>query len=191
MPYILRVSPHLTPDQLVERFKGCKDAALASRWQAVMLKSEGWSARDIARICKRKEDWVRRTVRAYNDGGPDALEDGRSENGRDPVLEEGLRIALAQALLGPAPDGGFWTSRKVSAWIEARTGTRVSERTGWAYLIKAGFTPQLPRPKHPDADQEAQEAFKKGGFRAVFSSSFENSPGSRSRSGRKTKPGMD
>ena len=191
MPFILQVSPHLTPDQLVERFKGCKDAALALRWQAVMLKSEGWSARDIAAVCKRKEDWVRRTVRAYNDGGPEALEDGRAENGRDPVLEDGLCIALSQALLQPAPDGGLWTSRKVSAWIEARTGTRVSERTGWVYLVKAGFTRQLPRPKHPDADQEAQDAFKKGGSRVAFSSSFENTRGSRSRTGRKTKPGTD
>lgn len=30
-----------------------------------MLKAEGRTARDIADICKRKEDWVRRTVRRY------------------------------------------------------------------------------------------------------------------------------
>ncbi|MBN1335541.1 MAG: winged helix-turn-helix domain-containing protein [Deltaproteobacteria bacterium] len=102
-----------------------------------------------------------------------------------------MRHGLAEALLGRAPDGGLWTSRKVSAWIKERTGRRVSERTGWVYLVKTGFTRQLPRPKHPDADEEAQAAFKKGGFRAVFSSSFENSRGSRSRSGRKTKPVTD
>jgi len=191
MPSLLQVSPHLTHEQLIERFKACEDAKECLRWQAVMLKDEGWSARDISAICKRNEDWVRRTVRAYNKHGPKALEDGRSENGRDPVLDEGMCHELAQALLGTAPDGGFWTSRKVSAWIRERTGRPVSERTGWIYMVKSGFTRQLPRPKHPDADQEAQAAFKKGGLRAVFSSSFGSSRTSRSRSGRRTKPGTD
>ncbi len=191
MPTLLMVSPHLPHDELVKRFKACRDAAESLRWMAVLLKSEGRSSKDIADVCKRREDWVRRTVRAYNDGGPAALEDGRSSNGREPVLSLELRHELAQALLRASPDGGLWTSKKVAAWIEAKTGTPVSKGTGWVYLVKAGFTQQTPRPKHPDADPEAQEAFKKGGSRAVFSSSFESIPASKSKSGRKTKRASD
>jgi transposase len=191
MPLLLIVYPHLTPAELVRRFQACRDAAERLRWQAVMLKSEGRSAKDIADICKKREDWVRRTVRAYNLRGPDALRDGRRGNGREAVLDEGLRNELAAALLGSSPDGGLWTGAKVAAWIKEKTGKTVDQRTGWVYLVKSGFTRQMPRPSHPEADKEAKEAFKKGGFRAVLISSFENIPEPRSRSGRRTKPGSD
>lgn len=189
MPSILKVSPHLTPAQLVARFKKCPDADERLRWQAVMLKAEGRSAKDIADVCKRKEDWVRRTVRAYNEGGPDALSDGRAGNGRARVLDEAQLAELVVALREAPTDGGLWTAPKVAAWIEARTGTHVDPHTGWLYLRRAGFSQQVPRPKHPEANEEDQAAFKKGGFRAMWSTSFENIPASRSKSGPRTKPG--
>lgn len=191
MPYILRVSPHLTPEALVERFKACGDADERLRLQAVMLKSEGWSAKAIADICKHREDWVRRTVRAYNEGGPDALADGRRDNGRERVLSPAACEELSSALLHPPPDGGLWTSPKVSAWIEEHHGISVSAHTAWAYMVRTGHSRQIPRPKHPDADKEAQEAFKKGGSKVVFQTSFENIPTPRSRSGRKTRGDSD
>ena len=118
-----------------------------------MLKSEGRTAKDIADICKRREDWVRRTVHAYNDGGPDALVDGRRDNGSDRLLDEAKCAALAVALESDAPDGGLWSARKVARWIQDQTGTTVNEHTGWLYMVRSGFTRQVPRPKHPDADK--------------------------------------
>lgn len=189
MPYILEVSPHLTPQALVERFKNCRDADERLRWQAVMLKSEGWTAKAIADVCKRREDWVRRTVRGYNEGGPDALADGRRENGREPALSESACLELSAALLLPPPDGGLWTSPKVSAWIEEHHGISVTPHTAWAYMVRTGHSRQIPRPKHPDADEGAQEAFKKGGLKVVFETSFEHIPARKSRSGPKTRGG--
>lgn len=49
-------------------------------------------------------------MRAYNEGGPEAL------------LAE-----LAAALKGKAPDGGLWTARKVVAWIQTKSGQGGSE----------------------------------------------------------------
>ena len=189
MPFILHVSPHLTPSALVERFKCCRDAGERLRLQAVMLKSEGWSAKSIADICKRREDWVRRTVHVYNEGGPDALQDGRRDNGRERVLNPFACEQLAVALLRPPADGGLWTSPKVSAWIEEHFNSAVRPHTAWMYMVRTGHTRQVPRPKHPDADPKAQEAFKKGGSKAVFETSFENIPRRKSRSGPKTKGG--
>lgn len=64
MPAILNVYPHLTLEEVVRRFKKCGVAGERLRWQAVMLKAEGRTAVDIPDVCKRREDWVRRTVRA-------------------------------------------------------------------------------------------------------------------------------
>ena len=189
MPFILQVSPHLTPEALVERFKSCQDADERLRLQAVMLKSEGWAAKTIADICKRREDWVRRTVHVYNEGGPEALEDGRRENGRERVLSPSACEELSVALLHPPADGGLWTSPKVAAWIEEHHSIAVSDHTAWLYMVRTGHTRQIPRPKHPDADPQAQEAFKKGGLKVVFETSFEDIPTRKSRSGPKTRGG--
>ncbi len=187
MPTILKVAPHLSHDELVRRFKDCRNAREQLRWQAVMLKAEGWSSVNIASICKREEDWVRRTVRRYNEEGPDGLLDGRRDNGVERVLNDARCAELAAALRAPPPDGGLWSARKVAAWIKEKVGVEVHEHTGWLYMMRVGFTQPVPRPKHPDADGEAQEAFKKGGLQVLFETSFESIPERRSRSGRRTK----
>ena len=60
--FILAVSPKWSSADLQARFSQCTDVGEKLRWQAVMLKKEGRSAREIASICGRNEDWVRRTV---------------------------------------------------------------------------------------------------------------------------------
>lgn len=128
-----------------------------------MLKSEGRSSTDIADICKRRVDWVRRTVRRYNAIGPEALREHRG-GALSSVLNAAGREVLKEALVGQTPPGGgLWTGQKVADWIGARTGIQVSDQTGLNYLHALGFSPQRPRPRHPQADPEAQEAFKKGG----------------------------
>jgi len=187
LPSILHVLPHLSPEEVVKRFKRCVSSGERLRWQAVMLKAEGRTAVDIADVCKRREDWVRRTVRAYNEGGPEALLDHRQSNGRAFLVDDSAIELLGAAMRGPSPDGGFWSARKVVRWIAEKYGITVSESTALACMGRAGFTKQAPRPKHPDANEEAQVAFKKGGLRAVFETSFERIPTPKSSSGRKTK----
>lgn len=187
MARTLRVAPHLTADEVADRFRSCRDVDEKTRWQAVMLKMRDWATVDIAQACGHEVDWVCRTVRKYNRLGPAGLEDLRRANGKQRMLTPEEHDQLAQALLGPAPDGGFWTSVKVARWITDSTGKKAQPHTGWLYLKRLGFSRQTPRPKHPDADPAAQEAFKKGGLLAVFETSFETTPEPASRSGRRTK----
>lgn len=189
MAFILRVSPRLTQAEIEQRFRKCRDVGEKLRWQAVMLKGEGRSAREIASICKRREDWVRRTVRRFNEEGPEGLLDGRVANGRARLLTPEQEGLLCVAIDGPAPGGGVWTSGRVAEWCATSLGVPISEDTAWKYLRRLGFSRQVPRPKHPDADERAQDAFKKGGFPVVFETSFENIRTPKSRSGRRTKPG--
>jgi transposase len=164
VPKILGVAPHLSHEELIRRFHACSGSDEKLRWQAILLKFEGRRSPDIADVCKRREDWVRRTVRDYNAGGPDAVADKRAHNGKPRMISELDQQELRKAILEPAPDGGVWDSPRVARWIAERTGNAtVTPRTGWAYLRRLGFSRLTPRPKHPDADEKAQEAFKKGG----------------------------
>ena len=160
----LEVSPHLTHEELKARFLRCSDAAEARRWQAVLLKSEGRSSADIAQVCKRKEDWVRRTVRGYNAEGPDALRDGREHNGRARFLADEQTLQLGEAVRARCPYGGDWTGAKVSRWVLEHLNIQLTPKAGIDYLHRLKMSRQVPRPRHQRADQEAQEAFKKGGL---------------------------
>lgn len=180
----LAVAPHLTAAELEARYKRCKDGEERGRLHCVLLKLRGMSSADIAQIFSHKEDWVRRTVRRYNASGPDGLKDRRAENGAPRVLDEEGLTALKDCLERPPGDGGLWSGPKVAAWIRARTGGTCTDRTGWVYLVRAGYSLQQPRPSHPVANKEAQEAFKKGGLQNGFRASLRPIPAQPSRSGR-------
>jgi transposase len=190
MAFILRVAPKLSLQEITLRFRRCRDGAEKTRWQAVMLKREGRSSAEISSICKRSEGWVRQVVNRGSGEGADGLCDGRKANKRARLLSPAQEVELAEAIDGDAPDGGLWTGPKVARWIEATTGAvDVDDSTGNNYLRRLGFSRQVPRPKHPAADPEAQEAFKKGGFKVSFTTSFGPTRAPRSKSGPKTRRG--
>jgi transposase len=168
MAHLLRVAPHLSPAALERRYLACSDVGERERLHCVLLKQEGRSSREIAAFFRKREDWVRRVVRRYNQHGPDGMKDGRERNGTSKILDEAAMARLELALAQPHPDGGFWSGPKVAAWIAEHAGVDCTNRTGWVYLRRLGYSIQRPRPKHPEADPEAQEAFKKGGSPTTF-----------------------
>ena len=110
-------------------------------------------------------NWVRRVVRKYNAEGPDGIPDGRANNGLEPMLDKAGLAALEHALEHEAPPGGgLWSGPKVSRWLSARLGRSVHPQTGWAYLTqRLKWSIKVPWSAHPDSDENAVEAFKKGG----------------------------
>ena len=160
--------PPLDPRELLQRFQECRDGNEKLRWQAVLLRLEGRATLDIADICKRRVDWVRRTVRRYDASGPDGMPDRRGGPFSSVRDEEG-RAELERVIESECPPGGgLWTGKKVARWIGDRVGFEVSVQTGLNYLHSLGFTLQRPRPRHPEANEQEQEKFKKGGLKATF-----------------------
>jgi hypothetical protein len=165
MPKILHVSAHLTDDELRARAEGAEDPDERLRWMAIRQKMQGRSPTLIADFCNRKPDWVRRVVRRYNAEGPDSVADRRVGNGHSPLLDGDGLAALEQALEHETPPGGgLWNGPKVALWIGARVGERIHPRTGWYYLrYRLNWSIKVPLQAHPDSDESAKEAFKKGG----------------------------
>ena len=160
----LHLPPHLTLDELEQRYRRSDDPVARSQWQMVWLLTGGTPTAEVARVTGYSVNWVREIARRYRVDGPAGLGDRRHTNpGAPPLLDAAQQAHLRAALAGPAPGGGLWTCRSVAAWMSAALDRPVSEQRGWEWMRRLGFTPQRPRPRETRADPEAQAAFKKGG----------------------------
>ena len=165
MPRRLTLAPHLTPDELEGRYRQCRDLVERTHWQMLWLVALGYPCSAVAGVVGYSDDWVRTIVRRYNDLGADGITDRRQANpGQTPLLTPALREELDQALAGPAPDGGLWTSPKVAAWLTERLGRPVAKQRAWDAMRRLGYTLQQPRTQAATADPAAQETFTKGGL---------------------------
>lgn len=161
----LIVPPHLTLDELEQRYRRSDDPVARSQWQIVWLLAGGASTAEVARGTSYSVNWIREIARRYREEGSAGIGDRRHGNpGAAPLLDATHQEQLRLALGGPAPDGGVWTGRSVAAWMSAAVGRPVSAQRGWEGMRRLGFTPQRPRPRETRADPELQAAFKKGGL---------------------------
>lgn len=155
------VMPHLSYEQLRERFRRCTDGRQKARWQALWLLSKPeapYAAAQAAAVVGLTADGVRKLVKRYNAGGPAAVARNAGGQGRAPRLSAAQQEQLKAELLGRAPDGGLWTGPKLARRIAQLTGRPLHKATGWEWLRKLGFTPQRPRPRNTQAATAQQQA---------------------------------
>lgn len=152
-------------DQELEEF--------ARRWQgtrawtrarAILLVRRGRTAPQVAEAmgcCLRS---VRQWAALYRDGGAPALAD-RPRSGRPTTLAAADVPRLKARLdAGPTAADGVCTLRgeDIRRILAEEFGARYSLDGVYALLHRIGLSSLMPRPRHRKADEEAQEAFKKG-----------------------------
>jgi len=161
----LVITNHLSAREIHKRYTQCKSSIEKTHWQIIWLlarKDHSLISDEVAKIIGCTPDWVRKLARRYNAEGPLGLRDKRSENGNDPLLKKNQFKKLEKALAKAPVDGGLWNCKKVSEWIGAEIGCKVSVVTGWNYLRSLGYSVQVPRPRHKNAaTAEEQATFKK------------------------------
>ena len=158
-----QLAPHLSLDEVGQRYMTAETVAEARRYHALWLIAQGHTAKDAAALIGLSSKWVGILVQRYNQHGPAGLRDTRADNpGAAPLLSAELQHSLFQALQAPPLEGGIWTGRKVAAWIKRHTGITTHPQRGWEYMRRLGFSTQTPRPRHAQAaSAEEQSAWKK------------------------------
>lgn len=136
----------------------------ARRLLAIALVFDGWSRTDAARAAGMDRQTLRDWVHRYNAEGVDGLKD-RPRSGRPPQLTPENFTELEQWVeAGPdvAVDGVVrWRCVDLRDRLAERFEVTLSERSVARILKKRGFRRLSPRPRHPKADEAAQDAFKK------------------------------
>ena len=142
----------------------CRDARAARRMLALALVLEGGSRETAARAAGMDRQSLRDWVHRYDAEGLAGLRD-RRRPGRRPRLTPAQEAELAAVVeQGPDPDRDGvvrWRRVDLQELIEARFAVRLHERTVGKVLRRLGFSRVSVRPRHPKADEAAQEAFKK------------------------------
>src|SRR5437763_11045228 len=142
----------------------CRDARAARRMLALALVLEGGSREAAARAAGMDRQTLRDWVHRYNEEGLAGLRDRRRPGPRPRLTPEQAAELEDVVERGPDPDRDGvvrWRRVDLRALIEARFGVRLHERSVGKVLHRLGFAPLSVRPKHPKADEAAQEAVKK------------------------------
>lgn len=139
------------------------DAKVTRRLLAIALVLEGRKRTEAAQSCGMDRQTLRDWVMRYNEQGIAGLSDHHS-HGRPPKLREEEKEQLAQWVRqGPDPEEGLvrWRLSDLRRRLMHRFFVSLDERSVSRILKSLSFSHISVRPRHPQADVDAQEAHKK------------------------------
>jgi transposase len=159
----IRLQPHLTSDELEQRYRGAKEPNERTWWQILWLLSQDRTGREVATVTGYSPYWIGQIAKRYNREGPEGMRNRRhtTSHRAPPALNSAQQEELRATLAAAVACRERWTGSDVAAWISERIGRPVAYSLGYAYLQRLKHSQQLPRPQHVQADSAAQEAFKK------------------------------
>lgn len=172
--------------RLVELVAATSNAKQRDRYRVVLIAGRGLGDRaelereHIASTVGRSRQFVDQWVGRYRTGGIDALVP-RRQPGAARRLSPEQEAQLCEMLdAGPPPGEGLaaYNGPILRERIEQRFGKVYSLAGVYKLLHRLGYNDLMPRPRHPDADPAAVEAFKKRNCPSVWLASATSTPAS-------------
>ena len=153
---------------------------------------EGADRTSAAQTCGMDRQTLRDWVHRYNAQGLPGLYDRKPPGARPKLTAEQRASLAAMVEAGPDPEGHGvvrWRRVDLRDELQRQFGVDLHERSVGKVLKRLGYRRLSVRPRHPEADEDAQDAFKKTSPRHSPSNSRIASRASRSKSGSRTKRG--
>ena len=141
-----------------------KNGSAARRMLAVAMVLDGADRKSAAETCSMDRQTLRDWVHRYNAEGLRGLHDLTTPGPRPKLTAEqqGELAGLVEAGPDPACHGVVrWRRVDLRDELERRFGVVLHERSVGKILTKLGYRRLSVRPRHPQANEEAQAAFKK------------------------------
>jgi transposase len=156
-----------------------RDAKQRDRYRVVLIAGQGLGVQaelereQIAATVGRSRQFVDQWVGRYRAGGIDALVPKRQPGAARRLSAEQEAQLCAMLESGPPPDEGIaaYNGPILRERIEQLFGTAYSLAGVYKLLHRLGYNDLMPRPRHPDTDPAAMEAFKKTSCPSIWLSS--------------------
>ena len=134
---------------LKRRMQNCKDAALRTRYNIVLLYAEGKDSEEIASCLGCSTSTAIRVAKRFLAEGEAGLRDRRAENG-ETKADEDMKAALVELLRVTPQDYGWtrtsWTLELLALTLTELTRTAISASTVRRMLVALGARGGMPRP---------------------------------------------
>ena len=153
--------PHLSEFEVSVRLKqtsGREHRRWLVIWNALV---DPRRASEIALHTGVSVSTVHNVVSRYNRFGPEAIEGRERGIRRRCYLSKDEEARFLKPFLDVAPTGQICVAGPIQEALEALLDHSVHQSTVYRMLHRNGWREIVPRPAHPDAKEEAQEAFKK------------------------------
>jgi transposase len=158
----LEINSQHSIEELKAHFRTCSCAVERRRTQVVWWILEGRGRKEVMELSAYSNFSVVEIIKRYNEQGLAGLRDQRHENpGAPSLLRDEEMLLLAQVVHKDFEKGIVWNGAKVLDWLDKELGKKLHISRAYETLAKIGFSPQMPRPAHSQADARAQEQFKK------------------------------
>lgn len=182
----------LTAGELRAAAKGARDVSAARRMLCLAMVLEGSDRTTAANACGMDRQTLRDWVHRYNAEGLAGLYD-RKRPGPQPKLTSEQTTAfceLVEAGPDPAVHGVVrWRRVDLRDELAQQFGVELHERSVGKLLKRLGYRRLSVRPRHPEADEAAQDTFKKTSPRRSRRGSRHRPGKSPSKSGSRTRRG--
>ncbi len=162
MARITRAAAHLPREEVKNRMTTDPRPLYRQRWLIIYnALVEPRKAEDIARHCGVSKATVHAVISSYNRQGVAAVETAGKGGRRSGYLSREEEREFLAPFFGRAEKGELATTAEIWHAFEARVGHQVDDSTIYRLLNRHGWRKLMPRPRHPKADLQAQEQFKK------------------------------
>ena len=132
------------------------------RSQLLALLAEGKSYTEVLAITRYSYQGADKIVDAYVAQGLEGIKDQRHGNrGAPTLLSDADLLLLAQSIRADVAEGGVWNGNRVQEWVKTTLQKDLYLGRCYELLSAVGYSQQVPRPRHVEADPERQDDFKK------------------------------
>ena len=132
---------------VVRCYEEASDAETRTRYQMVLLASEGWTAPQIAPLVRRSVDTVQRVLRRYQAEGVAGVPHRRRPGRTSPIparWEAALLAAIDQDPHAVGVNSANWTTERLADYLAEQTGYRVGIETVRTRLHRADYVCKRP-----------------------------------------------
>lgn len=159
----MKLLPHLSDNELRERLKNSRTASELRRWQSLYLiqTQKEITASYLSGILCIPKPTIYLYVQTYNKWGDKGVTVKKKGGRKRFYLSLEEETAMLDGIAGKAVKGEVITAKDIRDEVEKKVGHPVSDDYLWDLFHRHSWNKKKPRPKHPDSNEEDQEAFKK------------------------------